>query len=104
MNILNYVDCLDHEKSELGEKIYRNDRFTYSRPLFLYLDEDKAKGHHLFRIPEMTWHVFMSDLLVKDLKAAGSRGALWDPPEEIFRPPELFPQLWRDRPRRKVNV
>ena len=103
INPLNIVECVDESKSIFakgGGKNYIDGKISYSDFEFMYFIEDRIQGLNIFRVLGLESYLFMSEELVLDLKKSGSLGAHWQPPEEMFRPPELFPQLWHGRQRR----
>ena len=104
VNPLNVVDCIDEDKSTFDQKIFVNDIHLYEKMQFMYFKQEIIRELSIFRVLGVTYQIFMIEELVRDLKKSNSRGALWTPPEEIYRPPERYPQLWQDRPRRSDRI
>ena len=99
MNPLDVVDCVDEDRSEYVREVLFENEKQYDKIQFLYLLNDRIRGRSVFRVSGVRYLIFMSEELVKDLKVAGSLGARWCPTDEIFAPPEVMPDLCRDRPR-----
>ena len=104
INPMNIVDCIDEKKSIFSRKEFMNNNIIYFGFEFMYLLEDKTQGLNIFRVLGTESRVFMSEELARELNKSGSLGAGWIPPEELHRPPELFPKLWLGRQRRSDRI
>ena len=82
-HILDQVDCFDHEQGRctFHEAPGFKDRIDEIEKLAI--DEQKAEGHHLFRLAKGAEYIIcMSDELAKQIQASKATGARFIAPED----------------------
>ena len=84
VNVLNYVDCLDKEKS-VYEATENNIIVDYS---ILEFNEDKLRDHAIFKIPQLPYCIFISDDIQDQCEENYLRGLAFDTESNLIWYPE----------------